>query len=293
MTLTINGVNDAPVAVDDYSYHVDDHDLLIVSEEFGLLRNDYDVDQNDFFPPDNHSVLTVELVQGPEKGQLTLNANGSFVYHPFNNAVGIDYFYYRINDGTETGNIAVVEILIGGATSTGGGGGGPGIGDSGGFDPGDGIIPGGGGSNGSGGNSGGEGAEAVARGGGLIALGNSTREVRPSILDDNTSGSLGDELLGHSIHGYQDHDSTRSERVASSIIQSTSTNEVEAHSNSGDYHLDGLQESAFVPELVVLPDSSTFISVGETTISQTLDKLKKPLAMKPKSGPTSIEHNSP
>ena len=74
VTLTIAGVNDAPVARDD-TYTTDEHTALSVAANLGLLANDSDVDASD--------VLTVSGVNtSGTLGVVTWKANGSFTYDP-------------------------------------------------------------------------------------------------------------------------------------------------------------------------------------------------------------------
>ncbi|MBK9121838.1 MAG: tandem-95 repeat protein [Chloroflexi bacterium] len=102
VTITVNPVNDAPVAVDD-SYATNEDVALIVNVATGVLVNDTDVDGN---------LLTAALVDGPTNGLLTLNANGSFTYTPAANFNGSDSFTYRANDGTADSNVATVTITV-------------------------------------------------------------------------------------------------------------------------------------------------------------------------------------
>ena len=71
VTITVNDVNDAPAVLDD-SYAVDEDALLVVATP-GVLGNDTDADGD---------ALGALLVDGPDHGTLTLNADGSFMYAP-------------------------------------------------------------------------------------------------------------------------------------------------------------------------------------------------------------------
>jgi VCBS repeat-containing protein len=101
VTITVNAVNDAPVAVND-SYSTNEDTTLSVAAP-GVLGNDTDVDGN---------TLTAVLVSGPTEGTLTLNSNGSFSYTPNANFNGTDSFTYKANDGTVNSNIATVTITV-------------------------------------------------------------------------------------------------------------------------------------------------------------------------------------
>ena len=71
VSITVNAVNDAPVAVND-AYSVNkDTTLTVVAP--GVLGNDTDVDGDP---------LTAVLVSGVSNGSLTLNSDGSFSYTP-------------------------------------------------------------------------------------------------------------------------------------------------------------------------------------------------------------------
>ena len=90
VTITVNAVNDAPVAASD-SYSTNEDVTLTVSAS-GVLANDTDVDND---------TLTAVLVSTTSNGSLTLNANGSFSYTPNLNFNGVDSFTYKANDGTD------------------------------------------------------------------------------------------------------------------------------------------------------------------------------------------------
>jgi VCBS repeat-containing protein len=101
VTLTVNPVNDAPVAVAD-EYATDEDVELTVDAAGGVLANDTDVDGDP---------LTVSLVSGPANGTLTLNADGSFSYVPSADFSGSDSFTYSVSDGVETAE-ATVTIAV-------------------------------------------------------------------------------------------------------------------------------------------------------------------------------------
>jgi VCBS repeat-containing protein len=102
VTITINPVNDAPVANND-SYSVSVHHTLNVAAP-GVLGNDTDAEGN---------ALTAVLVTGPTQGSLTLNPDGSFSYTHTGSTVGTDTFTYRAQDSFGAlSNIAAVTISI-------------------------------------------------------------------------------------------------------------------------------------------------------------------------------------
>src|SRR5262249_27211050 len=100
LSLTVNPVNDAPVAGND-SYSVDEDTVLTVAAP-GVIANDSDVE----------SPLSAVLVSGPSHGVLSFNADGSFTYTPSANYNGSDSFTYKANDGQADSNVATVAITV-------------------------------------------------------------------------------------------------------------------------------------------------------------------------------------
>ncbi len=101
VTIEVASVNDSPVAVND-SYSVDEDTELSIASS-GILSNDTDIDGDS---------LVAEIDVGPEHGELTLQADGKFVYRPNANFHGTDAFSYRASDGSATSDVVVVEILV-------------------------------------------------------------------------------------------------------------------------------------------------------------------------------------
>jgi len=101
VTITVNPVNDAPVAMGD-SYATDE-DVALNAPAPGVLINDSDVEGDP---------LTAVLVNGVTHGTLTLSANGSFIYVPNSNWNGTDSFTYKANDGALDSGIATVTIAV-------------------------------------------------------------------------------------------------------------------------------------------------------------------------------------
>ena len=101
-TVTVTGVNDAPVAVAD-AYATDEDVTLTVPAAEGVLANDSDVDGDP---------LSAVVVSGPSHGILTLNADGSFTYTPAGNFNGTDSFTYQANDGTADSPAATVTLTV-------------------------------------------------------------------------------------------------------------------------------------------------------------------------------------
>jgi VCBS repeat-containing protein len=102
VTLTIEAVNDEPVARDD-SYWTAPDTELVVNAASGVLANDIDVDGD---------VLTAVLVAPTTNGSLTLNPDGSFSYMPNGGFSGQDIFTYRASDGVFESNLATVTITV-------------------------------------------------------------------------------------------------------------------------------------------------------------------------------------
>ncbi|MEO8497231.1 MAG: Ig-like domain-containing protein, partial [Planctomycetota bacterium] len=99
VTITVDGRNDAPTAVND-SYSVDEGQQLIVSAANGVLANDTD--------PEG-SPLSASLVTGPTNGSVVLNSSGFFTYTPNANFNGNDSFTYLASDGaaSSTGTVTI------------------------------------------------------------------------------------------------------------------------------------------------------------------------------------------
>lgn len=71
------------------------------------------VKANDSDCNDPISNLTINVTQNPTNGSVSVSGSNAFVvYTPNNNYVGIDSFYYSINDGTNTSAPARVRVLV-------------------------------------------------------------------------------------------------------------------------------------------------------------------------------------
>ena len=102
VNLTVNPVNDAPVAFGD-AYATGEDTALVVAAVAGVLVNDGDVDGDG---------LSAVLVAGPAHGALTLNADGSFTYTPTADYHGADSFTYRASDGAANSGVATVDLTV-------------------------------------------------------------------------------------------------------------------------------------------------------------------------------------
>lgn len=104
VSITINAVNDAPVAKGNLII-VNEGEIANVLEnnETTLLHNDKDVENNS---------LTAILVVAPKYGTLTLNSDGTFSYEHNGSEITSDSFTYKANDSFLDSNIATVNIKV-------------------------------------------------------------------------------------------------------------------------------------------------------------------------------------
>ncbi|MBN2849237.1 MAG: tandem-95 repeat protein, partial [Erysipelotrichaceae bacterium] len=99
VTITINAINDAPVAEDD-AYSTDEDVQLVIAAP-GILGNDVDVD----------SIFSIDDHGQPANGTVVVQPDGSFVYTPNANFNGVDSFVYGITDGEHI-DTATVTITV-------------------------------------------------------------------------------------------------------------------------------------------------------------------------------------
>ncbi len=95
--ITINPVNDAPIANDDLVSTLEDTAVTIM-----VLENDIDVDGDP---------LTVTITMAPAHGTAIVNPDGSITYTPNANYDGTDSLVYTVSDGLESDS-AVVTITV-------------------------------------------------------------------------------------------------------------------------------------------------------------------------------------
>jgi hypothetical protein len=98
LTITVNGANDAPIAVND--------DITL--DEDGSIS---------FFPQDNDldgegDVLDVEAVGDPSNGTADLDVEGGLIYTPNPDFNGSDAFTYDISDGNGGTSTATVNVTV-------------------------------------------------------------------------------------------------------------------------------------------------------------------------------------
>jgi len=100
VTITINGVNDAPVANDDSASTDED-----TSVDIDVLANDTDAEDD---------TLTIISVSDPLHGSATINPDDTVTYTPDADYNGPDGFNYTISDGTDTdtatGSVAINPV---------------------------------------------------------------------------------------------------------------------------------------------------------------------------------------
>jgi len=101
VSVTVNGVNDLPVADDD-QYNLPENSTLTVGAP-GVLANDSDLDGDG---------LIAVKESDPVTGTLAWAGDGSFVYTPTLNFNGVVTFTYRAHDGQTDSNTAVVTIIV-------------------------------------------------------------------------------------------------------------------------------------------------------------------------------------
>ncbi|MBD8527416.1 Ig-like domain-containing protein [Pseudomarimonas arenosa] len=104
VTITVDGANDAPLAVDD-GYSIVSGQTLAVSAAEGLLANDSDVDG------DGLSVVSGTYTPAGIGGTLILASDGGFAYLPPADTTGTAHFTYTVSDGTTT-STATLEIDV-------------------------------------------------------------------------------------------------------------------------------------------------------------------------------------
>ncbi len=102
VTITVDAVNDAPVAVNDEGFAVDeDHTLTLLPAT--LLANDSDIEGD---------TLTVLLESNATHGTVMLNDDGSLSYTPEPDWNGTDSFTYQASDGAAISDPATVGITV-------------------------------------------------------------------------------------------------------------------------------------------------------------------------------------
>jgi hypothetical protein len=101
VTITVNPVNDRPVAQSDTVQALRDQTLNVAAP--GVLANDFDVDGDG---------LSAVKESNPSHGTVTLAPDGGFSYTPAAGYVGPDGFSYRASDGSANSPARVVSITV-------------------------------------------------------------------------------------------------------------------------------------------------------------------------------------
>jgi len=100
VTVTLTGVNDAPVAVADSVTISEDAAATIIS----VLSNDTDAEET--------TLTTVSGKTNGSNGTVTNNGDGTVSYTPTANFSGTDTFQYKTNDGTVDSALATVTVTV-------------------------------------------------------------------------------------------------------------------------------------------------------------------------------------
>jgi CshA-type fibril repeat protein/VCBS repeat-containing protein len=98
VNLTVDPVNDVPVAVDDIKNLDEDSSAVI-----DVMANDTDGDGDG---------LNLDFVTQPEHGTVTINADGTVTYTPEANYKGADSFTYTISDANGDTSTATVSLSV-------------------------------------------------------------------------------------------------------------------------------------------------------------------------------------
>ncbi|MDU0113606.1 tandem-95 repeat protein [Psychrosphaera aquimarina] len=93
-----------PVTIND-SYETNEDAQLIVSEDKGILINDFDEDNAT-------DELTLSVTTEPNNGALVIADDGSFTYQPNPNYFGNDQFSYSLTDDNNNSATAIVTINV-------------------------------------------------------------------------------------------------------------------------------------------------------------------------------------
>jgi Ca2+-binding RTX toxin-like protein len=108
VNITINGVNDAPIATDDNGGTTDEQTPLITGN---VLANDSDIDGD--------TLTVINLDTSNTLGNVTDNGDGTFTYNPTGNldflgagATTTDTFNYTVSDGNGGNNTATVSVTV-------------------------------------------------------------------------------------------------------------------------------------------------------------------------------------
>ena len=102
VTIDVQAVHDAPLAVDD-AYELDQGETLSVAALQGVLANDIDVE---------FDITEARLEADVENGTLLFESDGAFLYTPSPDFSGTDSFIYLVVDQTGETDIGMVTITV-------------------------------------------------------------------------------------------------------------------------------------------------------------------------------------
>lgn len=106
VNLTVNAINDMPVAISDSYTMSENTSLTVIASDFNaLLINDSDQDEDP---------LSVNLGASTNTsfGTLLLDTDGEFTYTPDADFVGVDSFNYQLEDGNGGSDTGAVSITV-------------------------------------------------------------------------------------------------------------------------------------------------------------------------------------
>ncbi len=107
LTITVNDVNDPPVAGNDFAATISS-----TAVDINVLGNDSDID-------DPAHTLSVQIVDNPANGSLTIQDSGIISYQAFPGFTGQDTFTYQTLDGSGgTSNTASVTVSVSDPSTT-------------------------------------------------------------------------------------------------------------------------------------------------------------------------------
>ncbi|MEQ9481247.1 Ig-like domain-containing protein [Coleofasciculus sp. F4-SAH-05] len=108
VNITINGVNDAPIAIDDNGGTTDEETPILISN---VLVNDSD--------PNGDTLTLTSIDTSNTLANITDNGDGTFTYDPTGNldflyagTTTTDSFIYTVNDGNGGTDTATVSVLV-------------------------------------------------------------------------------------------------------------------------------------------------------------------------------------
>ncbi|MEO1616994.1 MAG: Ig-like domain-containing protein [Planctomycetota bacterium] len=120
VTISVNAINDDPVAGPDTFGGQEDTNLSIAINGngtlVGILDNDVAGPQNEIDPPESQTVSLVadQFPVQTERGGTVRNVNGQLVYTPPGLYSGPDTFTYRIQDSLGAESVGTVTVIVGG-----------------------------------------------------------------------------------------------------------------------------------------------------------------------------------